>query len=54
MSKLSSKLSAGVRKVKGQDDKPAAAQPETAQPVARKTAPTPAPATMPPARVWPD
>ena len=50
MNKLSSKLAAGVRKVKSQDEKPAATQAQAQSPKATK----PAPAPLHPERVWPD
>ena len=60
MNKVSSKLAAGVRKVKGQDEKVPAAQPAAVQPAAATTtrsaatAPKSAPAISHPERVWPD
>lgn len=54
MNKVSSKLAASVRKVKGQDDQPATTQPTTRETETRRAAPKPAPAPMHPERVWPD
>ena len=60
MNKVSSKLAASVRKVKGQDEKSPAPQPAAAQPAratetrSAATAPKPSPAMSHPERVWPD
>jgi len=58
MNRASNKLAAGVRKVKAQESKPRAAQPDEGKAVAPATAkvsrPVAKPEPMHPENVWPD